>query len=271
MHGLPDIYGPLQELAEAIVALALCMSRWLGLTRIMPVFSRTGLTGLVRGGFSFAMALPALPLGMAALNGLEREDALVTLVLLGIKELLIGVALGLVLGMPFWAAEMAGEFLDVQRGMGGGTGQTDPQGMSQGGVIAAFFSIVAVALFLVAGGVDIIAGAVYDSYRLWPLAELGPRVDDATLSLLVGLAHKMMLIALSVAAPLAITTLASDFLLGYIARLAPSLNSYQMGMAVKSLILALMMPLYAHFMLKDLSTVMLDLRMALPPAAESAP
>lgn len=260
MHGLIDIHDPLRGLAEGIVALGLCMARWLGLTLIMPVFSRTGLTGLVRGGFSFAMSVSMLPMGIGTIAGLERSTALVALVALTFKEWTIGLAIGLLLGVPFWAAEMAGDFLDVQRGTAGGSGMSDPQGMNKASVIGSFFAIVSVALFLIAGGVDIIAAVVYDSYKLWPMSALAPSLREDSVEIFVGLLQKMMVIAVSIAAPLAIATIASDILLGFIGRLAPSLNSYQMGAALKSLILAAMMPLYAWFFLSDLAGTLVQLK-----------
>lgn len=264
MHGFIEIHDPLRGMAQAILALGLCMSRWLGLTLIMPVFSRTGLTGLVRGGFSFAMAMPMLPVGMSTVAGIDRPDALTTIAGLALKEWMVGMALGLLLGLPFWAAEMAGEFLDVQRGTAGGTGLADPQGMNRSSVIGTFFALVSVALFLVAGGVDIVAGTVYDSYRLWPLSTFTPDIDKGTTDIFVNILQNMMAIALVVAAPLAIATIASDVLLGFIGRLAPSLNSYQMGAALKSLILAAMMPLYAWFFMNDLTALLLQLKNTVP-------
>lgn len=260
MHGLLGIDDPLRGLGEGVVALGLCMTRWLGLTLIMPVFSRSGVTGLVRGGFSFAMAVPMLPVGMGTIASLDQSGALMVLVLLSAKEWIVGMGLGLLLGLPFWAAEMAGELLDVQRGMAGGSAQADPQGMNKTSMIGTFFAIASVALFLVAGGVDIIAGAVYDSYRLWPMGDLAPTIRPESVQVFVDLLHRMTLIAVSIAAPLAIATMASDFLLGFIGRLAPSLNSYQMGAALKSLILAVMLPLYAGFFINDLTGTVLSLK-----------
>lgn len=253
--GLLDLSDPLHGLGQGIIALGLCMARWLGVTLIMPVFSRTGLTGLVRGGFAFAMALPLLPVGMGVVAGLDRAEVFITIVLLSAKEWLVGMALGLILGVPVWAAEAAGEFLDVQRGTAAQGGQADPQGMNQAGVIGTFFAIVSVALLLMAGGVDIIAGAVHDSYRLWPLGEVAPRLGPGSADVFAALLDKILSIALAIAAPLAIVTVASDILLGYVSRLAPSLNSYSMGAALKSLIIAALLPLYSRFLLGDLVTV----------------
>jgi type III secretion protein T len=261
MHGLSDIHDPLSSLGDGVVALGLIMARWLGLTLLMPVFSRTGMTGVVRGGFAFAMALPLFPVGMGAVSALDPARALVDVVTLALKEGCIGLALGVLLGAPFWAAEMAGEFLDLQRG-GSGNPLPDPEGLNQATVLGTLFVIAGIGLFLIGGGVDVIAGAVYDSYRLWPLASLAPDLGAASGELFVGLLQKMMVIALSVAAPLAIVTVASDILLGFIAKLAPSLNAYQMGAAIKSLLIAGLMPLYAQFFLGDLTTTFGQLRQA---------
>jgi type III secretion protein T len=157
---------------------------------------------------------------------------------------------------------MTGELLDVQRGHVGG-GQADPEGLDQSTVLGTFFGISTICLFLMAGGIDIIAAAVYDSYRLWPLRSIAPILGDGSVEVFVGLLQKMMIIAVSLSAPLIIVTLASDILLGFVARLAPSLNSYQMGAAIKSLILAALMPIYGNFLLRDLSASFDQLRVVL--------
>jgi type III secretion protein T len=258
MHSLFQ-QDPLHGLGDGVLALGLAMARWLGLSLIMPVFSRTGMTSVVRGGFAFAMALPMLPAGLGAVAGIDPSRAFVDIVVLALKEGCVGIALGVLLGTPFWAVEMAGELLDLQRG-GSGNPQPDPEGMDEATVLGTMFIIAGIGLFLIADGIDVIAGAAYDSYRLWPLASVTPRLTDASGTVFVDLLQKMTTIAVSVAAPLAIVTLVSDLLLGFIAKLAPSLNAYQMGAAIKSLVLALLMPLYAQFFLGDLAATFGQLR-----------
>lgn len=263
MLALIHAQDPLHQLGDGVLALGLVMARWMGLALIMPVFSRTGLTGVMRGGFAFAMAVPMLPLGLGAVATLDPEQAVTSIVLLTFKEGGVGIALGVLLGFPFWAAEMAGELLEVQRGRLSSS-LADPEGMNEATVLGTFFVIATICLFLIAGGVDVIASAVYDSYRLWPLSSIAPQLSAASSEVFVDLMQKLMIIAVSLGAPLVIATLVSDVLLGFVARLAPSLNSYQMGAAIKSLILALLMPIYAQFFIGNLVGVFGQLRLVIP-------
>src|SRR5262249_58328869 len=81
---------------------------------VMPAFTRLGATGLLRGGIALTLAFPLVPLVAQALAGEQLTVAAIAILLL--KELTVGVVIGLVLGVPFWAAEAAGDVLDLQRG-----------------------------------------------------------------------------------------------------------------------------------------------------------
>jgi type III secretion protein T len=251
------------------VALGLSMARWLGLTVMLPVFSRTGLTGIVRGGFAFAMALPVIPLGLGAAEAVQGPGALLQIVSLALKEGAVGIGLGVILGIPIWGAEMAGELLDIQRGSTNGT-LSDPQGMNQASTLGTFFAIVTVGLFLMAGGIDIVASIVYDSYRLWPLGTFIPTLSPGTGEVLVGLLQKLTLMAMTVAAPLAIVTVASDVLMGMVAKLAPQLHIDSLSAVLKSLLLAALIPLYATFFIGDLALSFGEMKTILLPMAPVA-
>jgi len=244
-------HDPFQGLEQMVLAMGLLMARWMGVTILLPVFSKTGLTGITRGGFAFAMAVPLLPMGLGSVQALDPARASIDLVLLALKEGAVGIAIGALLGVPFWAAETAGAFLDVQRGAQGQ--ESDPSGLDQSTVFGTFFAIVSIALFLIAGGIDVIASAVYDTYRVWPLASVAPTVEGGAGDAFVGLMDKIMVIALAVSAPLCIVALVSDILLGFIAKLAPQLNTNQLGAGIKSLIFTALIPVYAQFFLGDLT------------------
>lgn len=241
------------------VALALSMTRWIGFMAISPVFTRAGANQVVRAGFAFAMALPVLPGTMRILDAIQADRLLLEMGFLTAKELCVGAALGLITGIPFWGAEMAGEALDVQRGTTAGT-IADPQGMNQASVLGNFFGILSVALFLIVGGIDIVVAALYDSYRLWPIDAFRPVLNIPIEAVFLGLLQKLTVIAVSVAAPLIIAMMSGDALLGFTAKLAPQLALDQLGAAVKSLILTVMLVIYCVVFPDDLTRVAFKLK-----------
>lgn len=243
---------PRSVLMVAPLALALAMARWLGLTLLLPVFSRTGIETLTRGGFAFAMSAPLVPEAFTVVSALDPFQSIWHIGLLAGKELCIGLVLGLILGIPFWGAEMAGEALDVQRGSAVGT-IADPQGLNEASVLGTFFAITTIALFLLAGGIGVVASLVYDSFRLWPMANFVPSVAIGFETLILGLLSKLMLIGMLIAAPIVVVALCCDVLLGFVAKLAPQLNANILGAAVKSLVIAALFVVYARTFTEDLT------------------
>jgi type III secretion protein T len=254
----------------APVALGLSTARWMGLTLVMPVFTRMGANGLARGGIAFAMAVPLVPGTMDMLEGMEASRAFLDILILAGKELAIGAALGIIMGIPFWGAEMAGETLDVQRGTAVGT-LADPLGGNQSSVFGTFFAIISVALFLASGGFETLVTAMYDTLLLWPIGAFLPPVAVPVETIFIGLLQKMTVVAVTLAAPLIIATMSGDALLGFVAKLAPQIHLDQLGAAVKSLILTAMLVIYAVVFPHDLIRATAALRGVVPELTAAQP
>ncbi|OUJ03606.1 flagellar biosynthetic protein FliR [Acetobacter cibinongensis] len=83
-----------------LLALGFAMARPMGLLSIHPVFTRFQITGLLRGAMALVLALPAVPFIATMLE--QTPHTGIALMMLGVKEGLLGCVLGLLLGMPFW-------------------------------------------------------------------------------------------------------------------------------------------------------------------------
>lgn len=99
---------------QFLFALTLGAARIYPCLILMPVFSFNILKGMVRTGVVLALSLmPAI--GLQAQLAVQMPDwpQLIGLIL---KEVTIGILLGLLLGMPFWLFQSAGALFDNQRG-----------------------------------------------------------------------------------------------------------------------------------------------------------
>ena len=81
------------ELVGLLTAWAVAAARLFGVMAILPVFSRLGLAGLVRGGVALALALPLAPALLPAVEAARDALPPTTWLLLLAKEALIGVTL----------------------------------------------------------------------------------------------------------------------------------------------------------------------------------
>jgi type III secretion protein T len=164
-----------------------------------------------------------------------------------VKEPIIGVVIGLVLGVPFWAAEAAGDVVDYQRATAF-AGLADPASSTQQSLTGALLSVAITGLFFVSGGLDILLGVIYDSYAIWPATQLTPVLGPGAGKLILGLLDDIVRLGVMLVVPLMLALLLSDVLLGLVARAAPNMHVFDLSLAVKSLVLTVLFVLYATFL-----------------------
>lgn len=234
------------------VAFAFALARMIGLMSIMPLFTRMRLTGLLRNGAAIALSIPIIPAIASSLAQMEEVPTFLFLIIM-LKEAMIGLVLGIVLGIPFWAAEAAGDIVDLQRGASMGV-LLDPMMSHQTSPTGTLLAIVMLAIFLTAGGLELVLTVHYRSYELWPLEQFMPTFSADAADLLLDVLNRILGMALILAFPLIVGLLLSDIILGFLARASPHLNIFALSLVVKTLIFSLILVLYASFLVHYMNT-----------------
>ena len=109
-------FGSYAAIEQILVTLAMVMPRMIGCFSVIPFLSRKMLTGIVlRNGFFVSMTIVLIPMHYKTLQGAEALSYGMAILILA-KELFIGVVIGLMVSIPFWAVESVGFFIDNQRG-----------------------------------------------------------------------------------------------------------------------------------------------------------
>jgi type III secretion protein T len=254
-----DYFATIAQLSDRLndylTAAGLVMARMTGVIIVMPAFTRLGLTGILRGATAFTLALPLIPLVVPALTG---QPVLMMVALLP-KEVAIGLMIGVVLGVPMWAAEAAGDILDFQRGSSLAA-LADPLAADEAGITGTLLSLVMVALFFGSGGLPLTLRTVYESYEIWPIVNFLPGLSPATGDFFLALLDNIVVMGLVLVAPIVIFMLLDDLLLALVSRAAPTVNVFALSLSTKNLIFSLLLALYAAFLLKymgnDLSSLL---------------
>lgn len=249
--------GPLLHVGFGYLVLIGVASMRLGIILlIMPVFTRTGLTGAGRFGVAVALSVPVALHLLGSFEGLAALG-IGQLTLLILKEAFLGLLLGLGFGLPFWAAGMAGDVFDFQRGSLQAY-LVDPTQISEESITGTFLQLIMVALFYVGGGPHLLLSTLYDSYALWPpLAEL-PRFVPESGVLLLGMLDRMMMIAVLLAAPLIIVLLMVDATMALLGRAAPQLHIFFLSLPVKAIAVFAVLPVYIAFFIHHADTLLGD-------------
>ena len=254
--GLAQVF--LETIIPFLSAAGLAMARVLGLILVFPVFTRLGLSGLLRSGVAIGLSLPLIPYLMVQFEVIEPLSN-GRLALLIVKEMLLGLVLGLAFGLPFWSVEAAGDVLDFYRGSSMAF-LIDPSSTTETSILGTLFSLILVALFFVIGGFELIIGGLYQSYSVWPVVDLAPSLHDGTADFFLQLLDSIFRLGMVFAGPLLIAMFLGELALALMNRFAPSLNVFDLSLSIKNLILFLGLPVYAIFALEYLKGDLVSLR-----------
>lgn len=248
----------IKDIELYVMAMAVGMARMAAMIAVMPVFTRLGLTGLIRGGIALVLSLPLLPLVAPAVVSEAMTFGQIAAILL--KEVIVGMLIGLMLGLPIWAAEAAGEILDLQRGASFPE-FADPSNTTQNNILGTFMALIMVALFFLSGGLAVALRTVYDSYTLWPLTSFFPIFSHETGKILLSFLDDLIGIGLMLVAPIVISLLLADLSLAFVSRAVPQMNIFILSLPVKNFLMALLLVLYSAFFihyLKDALGILLE-------------
>lgn len=233
----------LEPLHIYVVAATIAVARMVGLMTVMPVFLRLGMTGLLRGVVGLVLALPAMPMIAAAMQGSHPSLALWGGLI--IKEVVVGLLVGMVLGVPIWSAQFAGDVIDSQRNA---TGQLPDPSSVDATVTGTIMSLTIMALYFASGCFQLTLRAVYDSYRTWPPDRFTPLFNAESGGALLGLLDRIVSAGFELAAPLVALMLLSDLAIGLLARSAPSTQLTSLAPLAKNLLFTVMVLFYFAFL-----------------------
>jgi flagellar biosynthetic protein FliR len=207
---------------------------------VAPVFSAAGFNVRTRALFAVLIAalvapsLPAPPVD-SLLSGAG--------VLMGIREIGVGLVLGFIVQMAFGAAVFAGQAISMTMGLGFAMA-VDPQNGVQVPVISQLYVILATLLFLALDGHLLLIAAVVESYQLIPIGVAGLPVSS--LSAVVALGTMVFAGGILLALPALTALLLINVAFGIVTRTAPQLNIFAVGFPVTILaglfIMFLVMP-----------------------------
>lgn len=176
----------------------------------------------------------SLAIGMAAMNAVVFTPppggvASFAGVMLVMGEVLIGLALGFSLQIGYSAAFVAGEAISNTMGIGFAS-MVDPASGASSQVIGTFLSIVATFLLLGMDGHLMLASFVVKSYQAMPPG--GPLMPNDMVYDLVMFGGTLLGAGLTIALPVGFALVLIQLIMGMLARSAPSLNLFAVGMPV---------------------------------------
>jgi type III secretion protein T len=234
------------ESSAGLLLMVAVLSARIGTALLMfPMFAAGALPTSVRASITAGLAICLLPVvGMNNMLALAQLDAMSLAMLLG-KEVALGFAMGFVGSAGFWAVHAAGAIIENQAGLSSAT-TIDPLAGEEDSLIGGFLVQVLSIVFLASGGFLVLLGALYESFRVWPVIDLAPKIDptiwlNAGVQVIRGIGE----LALRVAAPFVLLMLMVEVGMGFLGRYAPQFNVFFLAMPIKAIVLLVLLLVYA--------------------------
>jgi flagellar biosynthetic protein FliR len=186
---------------------------------LMPVLSSGNLPNLLKVGLALTTSLILLPAVKLNPGLLPQEPSMFGFFL--IRELMIGLILGLTIKLIFTGLQIGGELAGFQMGMMMAN-VVDPQSGVNAPVLSEFQYLLGVLLFLAIDGHHWFFRALLQSFSLLAPGDLTIRAE--LYRHLLGLSGKMFAIAVQLAAPVMAVLLFTHISLGILAKAVPQVN-----------------------------------------------
>ena len=161
------------------------------------------------------------------------------LMLLIVKEMFIGTAMGFMVGLPFFIAQNAGVIVDHQRG-GASLMVNDPTIQNQSSPLGTLNNLVFIFIFFFVNGPILFIEVISESYSILPpdkfLSYLFWTGDSPFWVTIIHILNKMMVLSVQLASPGLVMLLMTSVFLGIANRLAPQVQITFLGLPLKSLL-----------------------------------
>ncbi len=238
----------MEEFYRHIMAFTLVGARIGGAMAICPALTDSMIPGSARKCIVVAFSAIAVPF---ILRQMPPDITMNALMVYGAKEAVIGFLLGFFSAIPFWIAENVGNFIDNQRGATMGEVYSPLSG-TQVSTTGIFFTQIMTTLFFISGGILLLLGAIYGSYKIWPVFEHLKGMSPDTPKYMLDTLDHMMGTTVVLAAPVIIVMFLATLGLGFVNRTAPQLNVFFLSMPIKSALGIFMLILYLQYILNVL-------------------
>lgn len=235
--------------ADKLQDLVLIVSRASGLFILAPIFSDRTLPVRIKAALVLVLSLALLP--VASPENFPIVNSVWQLAGLAFHELLVGLMIGIVFIVIFWAAQTAGGLVGYQIGFAMVT-MLDPSTNSRVSIIGQFWYMIAIVFFFAINGHHLIIGSLVDSYTVIPLGMVD--VNLGLGEMLMRYTASVFILALKIASPVMVTLFLVDVSLGTVAKLMPTMNVFFVGFPIKIgvglLIMAMSLPVLTYVMEK---------------------
>lgn len=224
----------------------------------LPIFTSSQAAMRMRLGLAVAISLVLFPVLDLSLTPQQMTPLGFGLVI--IRESLLGLLLGFVTQLIFFAVQLGGTIVGYQMGFAAAN-ILDPQHQQQMPLLSQFQNVFAILIFLALNIHHIILRVMVDSYRLLPPGELD--FSGNAIPFLVQLTGRMFMLGLQLVAPVMIVLMLSMFILGIMSRVFSQLQVFLLSFPINIALALILIGLSMEMVLLLLEQEFSDLQQRL--------
>jgi flagellar biosynthetic protein FliR len=216
---------------DAFYGVVLIFLRVAAIVFSAPVLDTESIPVVFKAGLALAISMLLLPVVDAVVT--VRDLSLVTFVIGIFSEIAIGVTIGLSVKLLFSGIQLAGQVIGFQMGFAVAN-VVDPTTSAQIPILAQFYNLTAMLVFLAINAHHMFIAALVDSYKILP--PLSMHLSPQLVDMIMQLTANMFVVAVKVGAPLIAVMLVVSVGLGLVARTVPQMHIFIVAMPLKIMI-----------------------------------
>ena len=219
---------------------------------VSPGFSFKGMPNMMKIALSGGVTLPVYTLIMETASLLTSSQ----FIMIGIKEILFGSAIGFITQLFFSAVDIAGSFVDYQVGFSMAEVFDPSWGMSSS-YFGKVYYWIAMAIFFLTDIHHLFIKALVYSFDWYPVALLS--LSDFGVEGILKLFVLMFGTGLKLAAPFMIGAILTEIVLGVLSRTVPQINVLILSMPLKVLVALVFMLTFLPTLIRNIGDIFPDM------------
>lgn len=228
-----------------VIFFALVLSRVAGIFSAIPVFGGRTIPLRIKVTIILMISLVCFPVLRLTPPSIPTDAF--TLVLLVLREAMVGITLGFITRIIFSAVEFSGQIIGMQMGFTISS-IIDPSQGTQTQIMSVMQTLLATLMFLSMNIHHLFIRTIVDSFRIVPLGSW--HMNAEILSFLVKGTSDIFVLGIRLAAPVMVALLLTSVTLGIMARAFPQMNIFMVSMplniGIGFLVLGLTLPIFFH-------------------------
>lgn len=216
-----------------------------------PFFNMANVPQRVKIGFSFCLAIlvySLFPDMSVQYNGMIEYAIIV------VQEVIVGIMLGLISSLCVQIIMFAGKIIDMDIGISMAQ-LYDPTTRMQVGIMGNFYYYMMMLLLIISGMHQYLVAAIVETYKVIPIG--GVKFSAGIYTTIIGFMSDYFVIGFRIALPIFASILMLNCVLAILARIAPQMNMFVVGMQLK-IFTGIFVILFTISMLPSISNFILD-------------